>query len=490
MAENSFFITKTGFISYIQCKKKLYFQINKPELASSMGKTEQLIIEESNKVGRLAREYFSNGKLIEQVKKQQSLQATQELINSSKFKAFYEAAFEYNGIFIRADILLKTENNSFELIEVKSSTKLKGHQLYDLAIQYYAIKNNGINLNKARLMFVNPDYVYDGKKLSIHDYFYIKDYTKEVEQLLPEIEKVLETIKTEIPGPAHPQVNIGHQCKKPYICPFYGHCLKGISDPILELPRASEDLLNLLAEQGITDISDIPDNCSFLSNLQQKVTDAVKSKKPFFKEEIVQELKKFTYPIHFLDFEAFNPAIPVYPDTSPYQMIPFQWSNHILDANMCVEHREFLHTCATFPMDSFAKSLIDVLGETGTIVVFSSFEITRIREIITLYPQFKKPLENIIQRIIDLQSLIRSYCYFPAFHGSFSIKNILPALSPEKSYKQLNIQNGSVAARIYSHMISEDLSAEKANSIKQDLLAYCKMDTIAMLDLYLIIIKL
>lgn len=489
MAHRSFYITKTDFISWLQCKKKFFLQKMHPELASVLPDARQLIIDESNRIGSLARQYIPGGKLIDSIKSNDALETTKKHLLQKGTSVSYEPAFLFDRVYIRADILQKINNQSFQLIEVKSSTKLKDHHLHDLAIQYYVITNAGYPISQANLLFVNPDYEYDGKSINIEGLFSREDYTEQVIDLQEEIKLILCEIFDYTAKLDYIDQPIGLYCKKPFPCQYYDYCLQGVDDPVIELPRASEELISTLVNKGIIDISDIPKRYSYLTKLQKKVRDAVSSGKPFVKEEIQKHLGQYTYPIHFLDFEAFNPAIPVYQGTRPYEMIPFQWSDHILDEKHNITHSEFLHTQRALPIKTFTESLIQVLSDSGTIVVFSSFEATRLKEISRAYPELRTQLEGIITRIADMQWLIRQYCYFPEFHGSFSIKNVLPAVLPEKNYQHLAIQNGAVASKVYYQMIFETESEQDKNIIKQNLLEYCKMDTLAMLELFLLFIK-
>lgn len=72
--------------------------------------------------------------------------------------------------------------------------------------------------------------------------------------------------------------------------------------------------------------------------------------------------------------------------------------------------------------------------------------------------------------------------YHWQLQGSYSIKKVLPALVPEMSYANLNIAEGASAARSYSELLTID--KEKAEQIKQSLLEYCRLDTLAMVEIF------
>ena len=72
---------------------------------------------------------------------------------------------------------------------------------------------------------------------------------------------------------------------------------------------------------------------------------------------IERDIKGVEYPIYFIDYESFNPAIPIYKGYKPYDQIPFQWSLHVQrekDGNL--EHFEFIETQKKDPIPNFLES--------------------------------------------------------------------------------------------------------------------------------------
>ena len=254
---------------------------------------------------------------------------------------------------------------------------------------------------------------------------------------------------------------------------------------VSQLPRASQKLLLLLEEAGIADIRDIAADFAELNELQRRVRDCVVDNRVHFDPTLAESLGELEYPIHFLDFETFNPALPLYVGTRPYQVVPFQWSDHVMDSNGNLRHEEFLHEGFDDPREPFAKSLLKTLGTSGSIVVYSSFEETRIREHADALPHLSGDLLALLDgRIIDLLPLVRKYCYHPEFHGSFSLKAVLPALVPDLGYDDLEISDGAQASVAYAEMMQPGTSVERRESLRDSLLAYCKRDTEAMVRLY------
>jgi len=278
---------------------------------------------------------------------------------------------------------------------------------------------------------------------------------------------------------------VGRQCSNPYDCAFRGYCYASLPEHyILQLPRVSKEVLTTLTAAGIEDIRDIPIDFSGLNATQQRVRDCVVNNRIYLDTDIVGELNQLEYPIHFLDFETFNPALPLYIGTSPYKMLPFQWSNHILNEDGSIRHEEFLHDGFDDPRVEFARTLLQSLGDKGSIVVYSSFEAARIKELMQVLPHLSDELHELIARIVDLLKLVRTHYYHPEFHGSFSIKSVLPALVPDLGYGDLEINDGGLASTAYAEIVNPDTKQERRDHLRKCLLDYCERDTEAEVRLY------
>jgi len=189
------------------------------------------------------------------------------------------------------------------------------------------------------------------------------------------------------------------------------------------------------------------------------------------------------YPIHFLDFETFGPVLPRYAGTRPYQTIPFQWSDHILYEDCRLDHREYLCNTDKDPREEFTQTLLEALGTEGSIVIYTNYETGVLNSIIEHLPQFTDELWAIIDRFKDLHAIIKNNYYHPKFYGSFSLKDVLPALVPEMSYDKLSIQDGMQASLDYLRMIDAETPEQEKTTIRNNLLTYCGQDTLAMVKI-------
>jgi hypothetical protein len=212
--------------------------------------------------------------------------------------------------------------------------------------------------------------------------------------------------------------------------------------------------------------------------------------RPYVSADLKGLLERVAYPVHFLDFETAGPAVPRYPGTRPYQTLPFQWSDHILSRDGSIRHRAFLCIRDEDPREAFAESLIGVLKDAGTIVIYTPYEIRILKELSEHLPGCAARLEGFRGRVVDLEQIIRRHFYHPAFGGSFSLKAVLPALVPEMDYGSLAIRDGSQAACDYLRMIDPQTPPGEQAFIRESLLAYCAQDTLAMVRIREALLKM
>jgi len=250
------------------------------------------------------------------------------------------------------------------------------------------------------------------------------------------------------------------------------------------LPRIGKKADELI-EMGIESIHDIPDDFP-LSDTQRRVCECVKKNKPYYDTNLKDEIAALKYPIYFMDFETTFPALPRYAGMRPYDQIPFQWSVHVQKKPGAKPgHQKFLKDNKDDPRDTFITSLLSMLEEhkDAPVIVYSSFESTRLNELSKWFPKYAKRIDKVGNRLWDLLQVIRANVYHPQFLGSFSIKNVLPALVPEMSYDGMEVSDGTEAGLAYEKLVHGNLNPEERQSLKKALLEYCKQDTLAMVKL-------
>lgn len=477
-------LSKSKFLSGLQCHKRLYLEIHQPTLAMPPDASTQAFLDMGTEIGILAQRRFHGGVLVKAGFRQReaAIAETAALLQDSGIPAIFEAAFEHEGVFVRVDILERMQSgdrgSSWRLIEVKSSTRVKDVHLDDLSIQSHVVQGSGLRLDATGLMHINTGYFYQGGEVDLRALFSIENVSEAVADRRGRVPERLAAMKAILLESQAPVIEPGQHCHAPYECPFWTHCTKEKPRRWIHHLPGKKEIVGPLVRQGIMTIDEIPDEI-MLSDVQRKVKDNVEWLSP----ELGQILRSVSYPIHHLDAETVMLALPRFPSTRPYQSLPVQWSNHIELASGEIMHQEFLHNEASEPRRHWAEALIESLGEQGSIVVYSAYEEAIIRQLAEMFPEFKSAFNAIVKRLWDLLPVIKRHYYHPAFNGSYSIKSVLPAVVPSLGYDDLTIQDGGQAAAEYYRMVFLETDWVERDSIREELLRYCARDTLAMVEL-------
>jgi hypothetical protein len=231
---------------------------------------------------------------------------------------------------------------------------------------------------------------------------------------------------------------------------------------------------------------DIPDEVKL--NEKQKIqVECHKHNKTYIdKKSIDNFLKQLKYPLYFLDFETISPAIPIYDNTSPFQIIPFQYSLHIIEQEGADPvHHSYIAPGDADPRPEILKRLKDLLGDVGSILAYNmSFEKNCLKNASETYTEFKKWYGEIDNRFIDLLIPFRKFYYYnPKQCGSASLKKVLPALT-DNSYENMEISDGGMASNEYYRiMLDKTVSEEERKRVQTALEKYCSQDTKGMIDI-------
>ena len=350
----------------------------------------------------------------------------------------------------------------------------------------YAVEGSGIPIKRAYLMHIDNTYVYRGGDHDPGRLFSLKDVTDQVrayatDKMPNDLARMWESLRlTETLD-----IETGRHCSTPYRCPFFGHCHRDEPQhPVRELPRLRQEGYERLETSGIRDIASIPPDFAGLSGIQRRVRDGVATGQPFVGPDLASKLGEISLPAGFLDFETLIPAVPMYVGTRPYQAIPFQWSLHVQDSDGSLRHSAFLDDGPEDPRERFVTSLLEATPSQGSIVVYSGYEERIMKELAREFPRYETPLLALCDRAIDLLRLIRGSYYHPDFHGSFSIKSVLPALVPDLAYDDLEIPEGLAATAAYARLIAGGAPQSEEAKVRESLLAYCERDTEAMVRIY------
>lgn len=476
-------LSKSLFMRGLQCKKSLWLHINNPAVKSATDESQDAF-QLGYIVGDLGRKRFPGGVLVAY----DGHTYTDQIARTAQLLAegtttIYEAAFMHDDVFVKLDILHKTESG-WEMYEVKSSTSAKPHYIPDIALQYYVASGAGCEISKAALLHINNQYVRCGD-IDPGLLFTCQDLTQQVLAEQQQVSQELLQMKLVLAAD-EPQISLGRYCETPYLCDFWGYCSRHLPEnSVFCLAGLGKPDSYALHNSGVVRIDDISPGT--LGWRQQMQIDGLLQHKDHIDTTAIRSfLSRLTYPLYFLDFETtFMTAVPLFDRTRPYQQVPFQFSCHVVDTpGVQPRHFAFLAQAGNDPQREFIQKLLEVVPDSATIVAWNmKFEKARLAELATAFPEFSAELHTRIDNFIDLMHPFEQRAlYLWQFNGSYSIKSVLPVMVPELSYHDMEISDGGAAATAWIKLAEIESSSER-EQLEKALLDYCCLDTLAMVKI-------
>lgn len=476
-------LSKSKYCKGIQCPKILWLDRYKPEEAEDV--LSESVISTGNMVGELARSYFGDYSLVEFSYDKKTMTGKTEELISGGAENIAEASFMTDGLYCAVDIL-RRNGGGWDIVEVKSSTKVSDIYVEDMAFQYYVLRCCGINVKNVYNMHINSSYV-RRRELDLKGLFVIEDYTEAVKDKFDEVRSNISAVRSYIDTETEPERDIDCCCDQPYECAYKHYCGKHIPEySVFNMARMQTKKKYSLYREGIVSYEDILKNPKKVNEKQLRQAEAVVYGKPdeYDAGKIREFLDTLSYPIYHLDFETFQQAVPEFEGCSPYEQIPFQYSLHIEYEDGQLIHKEFLAREGSDPRRALAESLIkDIPQDVCSAAYNMAFEKSVLKRLAASFPDISAHLMNIHENMHDLMvPFQQQYYYSAAMNGSYSIKYVLPALcpgDPELDYHNLDgVHNGAEASAAFAEMAKhtpEEIAAMRANLLK-----YCGLDTYAM----------
>ena len=467
-------LSKSKYMNGLQCPKLLWLIYNDKEKVPGPNEATQAVFDQGHQVGELAKRLFPGGIDVPCEDFKDNLKQTPKYM--AERKPVFESGFMVEGIFCRPDILKPVESGKWDMVEVKSSTKVKPENIQDVAFQRHVCRKAGLDINKCYLAHINNQYVRDGE-YDPQQLFTIEDITDEVEEAARGIDERIERMFEIIASPKCPDMPVGCHCKEPYEC-----AVQVCWD---ELPK--HNIFNLyyggkkcfeMFNQGIFFVKDIPANHKL--NNKQKIQQwcEINGKPHIDGESIRHFMQDVQYPVHYLDFETINPGLPLYDGTKPYQRIPFQFSMHMDNGKGELEQHAFLAEGQADPRLEFLNRLKKSIEPSGSIMVYNqAFEESVLKELAEAFPEYNEWVDSVRVRLVDLLKPFQNFHYYhPDQSGSASIKHVMPAMTGE-GYEGLGIAEGGAASRAFLDATFGNLPEDQCKQIRTDLEKYCGRDT-------------
>lgn len=489
-------LTKTNFLTCLDCAKNAWLKIHNPEVYKKypLSSFELNIIDTGNKIDEIARGLFPNGVTVES---RDDTELTKKLI-LEKTPVIYQPVFTTDKFITACDILVwNNSSDCYDLYEVKSSTSSEEgggrkteEYIIDIAFQKIVLDELKINVDKLNLIRLNKEYV-RMREIVVKDLFLIENLTDQVEEKIEEIKQQMDGVYELLSNENEPQGHCDCITKG-----WNSHCTTSEYSnadlpeyPVHAISRINKKKLIELVDSNIFSIHDVSNDFSLSENQRRQVDTAQSGKEYIDRDGIKDFLENIKYPISFLDYETYPSAIPKYSGYRPYQQIPFQFSLHVIESlNSESIHYDFIYPDQGCPDKYFAEALQKHLPKSGSIIVWNErFEKginTQISEHLSEYKDF---MHQVNSRVVDLMIPFygKTTMYdHPKFMGSASIKYVLPALVPHLSYKDMHIQEGGTASDTWNRIISDEYSDADKNMKIQALKDYCHLDTLAMVEIW------
>ena len=483
--------SKSKLLALRQCPKRLWLEIHRPELREDSSAT-QVSFQVGHQVGDIVQRIYDPegiGALIDVQSEgfARAFERSAELLQTTQ--PIFEAGLEAGGALAFADVMLPEQIDGkqvWRMVEVKSSTSVKEYHRDDVAVQAFVAQSAGVALQSIALAHIDSSWTYPGngdyRRLLVEN-----DLTAEAFSRTEEVKAWIAQAQLVSASPIEPAIETGSHCDAPFACGFYDYCSRDQPKPeypVYWLPYFGAKARELAA-QGVTELRNVPDD--LLNTRQQRVKTHTLANTIFFDAAgAAADLAVHSLPAYFLDFETIQFAVPIWQGTRPYQQNTFQFSLHTLSASGELDHAEFLDISGNDPSGPFAHALIAACGEQGPVYVYNAgFEKARMSELAIRHPRFSAAMLAINARVVDLLPIARERYYHPSQQGSWSIKKVLPAVVPELRYDALDgVQDGGMAMGAFLEAIHPDTTGTRKNQIEQQLLAYCKLDTYAMVRLW------
>ncbi len=482
-------LSKSRFTAGLQCLKQLWWRVHEPrapELVPAF--LLQATFDRGHRVGDAARDHVPGGALVNlpHSAAEERVALTAELLARGA-PAVYEASFVADDTFVAVDIL-ERRTRGFTLVEVKSTTSVKDEHIPDAAIQAYVLRTAGLDVPKVEVMHLSRECRYP----DLSNLFAREDVTQRVEGMLPLIPDHIAEQLAALDGPL-PDVAIGDHCDTPYECPFKSRCWPRLPEHHLGTLYRWGKRASAFERQGYATIADLPADLD-LGEIPERQRRAVQAGRMIVEPGLAAALEVFDQrPLGFLDFETVGAAIPVWAGCRPYDSVPAQFSFFLDRGDGAPAHAEWLAEGPGDPRPALAGRLLSACEGAAAIVAYNAgFERQCIRGLAEAVPALAAPLLELETKLVDLLPVVRNHVYHPAFHGSFSLKSVLPALVPGLTYDDLAIADGDTASVHLERMLLGPMQGrgpgqldmfERQAPLRADLLPYCKRDTWAMFKL-------
>lgn len=475
-------LSKSSFLHSLECPLQLWLKTFHPSLVPPVDSALERVFKSGNEIDVLAKALYPDGIEVQGFN-ESGFTNTKKAIASGA-KILFQPTAVADNLSARADILIKGKYDAWDIYEVKGSTQVKDEYYQDTAFQKICFTRAGITIGRVFLVHINNKYVRKGD-IDVKKLFISEDITDDVNALIPEIDELIPKSQEIFTWSKDLTAEQILQCPDLGKCEHIGPYLNSLEKSALEqmLDALPKTTVAKMVEQDIFDTAKL--SKQFLATIPYK-TPGQRWPKHINQSAIREDFRQLRYPLYYFDYETIFPAIPPFDGCSPYQQIPFQFALYIVDSIGATSRTiDFLMETFEDPRPSIIEALRNSIGPEGSVISWNAvFEKGRNEEMAKAFPEHADFLRNINNRMYDLMLIFRNKYYVdPGFRGSASLKNVMPTLIPDLSYKNLNIQEGGTASASWPILTDPNLPEAERHQLHKDMIDYCRLDVYGMVKI-------
>jgi len=464
-------LSKTAYLRYLRCPAEFWLEFHEPLLFP-------------RKIDLEYEHLRQQGYAVEELVKEMLRFRSDE-----RQLVEFQRTFQTYDIASRSDVVVVDKATGvIDIYEIKAAASIKEEHIDDLAFQVIAAERMGFTVRAAYAVTMNSDYIRGGP-IDVELLFKITDVSDQVRWRIPETEENIRAAIAylgKVPVPSLVDYCIDNKLDCQYIR-LHFHDLPDYT--VFDISFLKHEKRRELLTDGIIAIADVPDEFPLNRRQRLQVAIARSGEVMIDREEIARRFDSWEYPLHFLDYETFQYAIPQFDGIRPFQQMCFQYSLHTIDRPGAeLRHTGYLSRGNDRPPRCVAEHLREAMaGGIGTVFVwYEPFEKTRNTEMGEMFPDLRQFFDEVNQKTYDLMRIFSDGLYVdPKFKGKTSIKKVLPVLVPWLDYGKLGIGDGLTATIQWFRAATwNTLSESERLKIFNDLDEYCELDTKAMVEIY------
>jgi hypothetical protein len=437
----------------------------------------------------VARTLFPGGLLIDNQDPHVAAELTRQAAGSGASTLFQATVCTGRGLLAQADVLTRL-GDQWLLSEVRAATSIRTEHVIEAGYQYFALKEAGFDIAGVRLVHLDKAFRRSGE---VHQASILvsTDITSRVVKHLATIERDVDRALGVLQDTGRTGVCLCDMGTRNQRCPTFSHFHPDLpaGNTVYDLGGISARKLGEVLARGIVHLVDWPDDIEVMPRQRQQIDVQRRGEPHVDAAQIRSFLDKLEPPFHFLDYETFQTAIPLFDGCGPWSQVPFQYSLHVANEAGVLDHQAFLWTeRQTCPVPALIDHLRSGIGPTGSVIVWNKgFEESRNREMAEMVPSAASFFNDINERMVDLMDIVRKGAWVhPEFNGSSSIKKVLPVATPGLSYDQLAIGDGALASERWFAAVMGDpegMTDAERMAVFESLRTYSELDTLAMVHI-------